>query len=378
MIDPQTYEDADRTAMIYAANWPTIRAMRPQFFLSAGFPSEIKSLQELRYIGGSLHSSDAWRSMKELRGIRQTDLATIVRACARYIDFQVVMFGHQSVSIPVAELLNSYILYRKISRMSVGRRILDIGPGASLLPLFLADDTTVQTYSQIEVTQSLFLFQAALNSFLFREAHRSLVMPAPHYKKPTIGSKIVNMSVISPTVTVRPVYKQRSTLYPWWRTADAYAQSYDLIMSNENICEMSEEALVHHCEMAQNALTDDGLFLIHGIGATKGDPEIFKNRMELIAHLKFKSVLFEPSTDRNGTLARPNRILIGPRHPAYKQAWSIKSIRQFDPKDPFVKRVFGYDEPEGDINDTEGFIVALSEALVQAGLSRPPKQPENG
>lgn len=373
MIDPQTYEDADRAAMIHAGDWPTIRAMRPNFFMNNGFPFQIKSLQELRYIGSSLHSDDAFRNIEELRGIRPVDLARMVRACSRFVDFQTAMFGHQAVKIPVAELLNSYVLYRKISRMSVGSRILDIGPGASLLPLFLADDDSVQTYSQIEVTQSLFLFQAALNSFLFREAHRSLVMPAPHYKRPSLSSKIINMNALSPSVVARPHFKQRTTLYPWWRTADAYAQSYDLIMSNENICEMDEAALLHHGEMALDALSDDGLFLIHGVGATKGDKQLLDDRMELLAALKFRSVLFETSSDHDGHLARPNRILIGPRHPGYEKAAPIKSVRQFDPEHPFVKSIYSFDQPEGDIKDTNGLVLALSDALVQAGISRPPK-----
>lgn len=375
MIDPQTYEDADRAAMIHAADWTTIQAMRPRHFLSTDFPVWIKSLQELRYIGGSLHSNDALRNITELRGIRPADLAKMVRACSHFVDFQIAMFGHQSVKIPAAELLNSYILYRKISRMPVGRRILDIGPGAGLLPLFLADDDNFQTYSQIEVTQSLFLFQAALNEFLFRETHRSLVMPTPHFKKPSINSKVVNISALAPTVTVRPHFKQRTTLYPWWRTADAYAQSYDLIMSNENICEMDEAALLHHGEMALEALTDDGLFLIHGVGATKGNKQILDDRMALLSALKFRSLLFETSNDRGGYLARPNRILIGPRHPAYEQAAPIEPIRQFNPNNSFVKSVFGFDEPEGDIKDIAGFVQALHDALVQAGIGRSPKQP---
>ncbi len=370
MIDPRRYDDTERLAMTRIGQWGAISTFRPNFFQSGGFPVRISEIGEIRYMLTSLHSEqDSDRILREMRGLRSNDVDIIAGAIRRFLRFHVLFANRSVVQVPYTGFLYYYALMKKISRFPANRAVLDIGPGLGLMPFLFGNHFALETYNQVEVTQSLYVLQSAINSVVFADRYRDLAM---EWSGPDLltATELPWTSDVAECIEIALPDRVLCSSFPWWRTQEAFAQSYDIIMSNENICEMDPRAFAYFCDRARHALTPNGVLFIHGIGKTVGDrPRVIRDRLDILADRGFRPILTETSFENGGPLARPNLILVGQRHERYADAGQDMEVRLFDTADPQVRAIYGLDEPDGEVATLKRLRAELTRRL--AGTAEP-------
>lgn len=366
MIDPRRYDDTERLAMTRVGQWSTIGTFRPNFFQAGGFPVKIAELGEIRYLLSALHfAQDAERIVREMRGLRSNEVAIIADSIRRFVRFHALFANRSPVQVPYTGFLYYYALMKKLAGFPGGRVILDIGPGLGFLPFFFGDDFAVDTYNQIEVTQSLYILQSAINSVVFLDRFRDLAMAEGDAGRFLTASDLPRTTTATETIDIEPGDRVQCSSFPWWRMPEAFSQRYDIIMSNENICEMEPRSLAYFCDRARSALKPDGILYIHGIGKTVGDrARVLRGRLDVIAAYGFRSILSEASFENGGRLARPNLMFVGPQHARYADAGQQFDVRRFDSGDPTVRTIYGLDEPDGEIDSLKSLQAELARQLA--------------
>lgn len=367
MIDPRRYDDIERLAMTRVGQWRAINAFRPNFFQDQGFPVRITELGEIRYLLSALHDvPDAERNLREMRGLRTSEIATLCDAIRRFIRFHTVHANRSTIQIPFTGFLYYYALLKKLLGFPEHAAVLDVGPGLGYLPFLLDDRAGFATYNQIEVTQSLYVLQSAINSFVFMEGFRDLAMeeagsgpclPAGGLPRSTRAANTIDIAFDTPAAC---------TLFPWWRLHEAFERQYDVILCSENVCEMGETAFAYFCRKALGSLRPNGVLFFHGLGKTIGNRlELIRERLDMAAACGFRSLLSADSFGNNGRLARPNFVLVGPQHERYGDAVERINLLHFDTDQPMIRAVYGLDEPDGEITDVAALGAALSAALTR-------------
>lgn len=367
MIDPRRYDDLERLAMLLIGDWGTIRTFRPDFFQVHGFPVRIGDLGEIGYLLSAMNDvRDAEGVLREMRGLRAADLAALCIAARRFAGFHAAHIGGDRVRVPFTSLLYYYSLFRKLRNFPRRQAVLDIGAGLGYLPFFLDADCGIETYNQVEVTQSLYLLQSSINACVFGERQRNLATGDSLLPAPLSPETVPRATRVTGSIEIDFPITPACTLFPWWRFDDAFRRTYDVIMSNENICEMDVEALAYIADRAVRSLNPEGFFFIHGIGKTTGArADLIRERMDVLSAAGFRAVLFEPTFGENGKLARPNFILVAPGHPLHANAKRTLRAAEFDLDDPVFGAIYGAGDPDGDITD-----VATLKAEVTRYLER--------
>jgi hypothetical protein len=368
MIDPQQYDDAERLAMSQIGDWRIINTFRPNFFEAGGFPIKISNTGEIRYLFSVMNGAmDADRVLRELRGLRVDDMKIIMRAISKFVKFHITTFGSMSVSIPFTSFLYYYSLYKKLMNFPNHKSILDIGPGLGYLSLFFSDDNSFQRYNQIEVTQSLYVLQSCLNSFVFQQDQQNLGVSFPDLANYALPLRLPDGRRADDTIDLALDQSFRCSLYPWWKLNDAFKQKYDIIMCNENMCEMDTVSFVFFAQKIRECLTPDGVFFVHGFGKTTGDKaKLIQHRLDVLASIGYRVIVSETSFENNGSLSRPNLILSHNNHQSYERHSDRFNVRNFDAADPMVRSIYGLNAPDGDIRDLESFRSAIVKSIGSA------------
>jgi predicted methyltransferase len=361
MLDIAAYDAAERDAMVRCGDWPTIRAMRPDFFEAYGFPTRISRLAEISYLASTLGDPDATPLLKEIRGARPEDLDAVGDAVWRFIAVHRAVSSGTVARVPLARLLHAHVTHRKLKGLASRARILDIGPGEGYVSLFLPRDPGVKHYAAIEVTQSLYMMQSTIGALCFAGSF------ANHVSRPTDSGAIRLSSPGSRAAefAVAPSASPRAALYPWWEAHRAFEQTYDVVMANENICEMPPEALDFYAARIVKSLAPEGVFLIQGIGKSE-TPDTVDTRFAILERHGFRSIVQETSFARGGPLQTPNLVLVGPRHPAHETAATRWRIRVFDQENALIRAMYGLDQPPGEITDHDALVGALKARLTGA------------
>lgn len=362
MLDIATYDDADRAAMIHCGHWATIRAMRPEFFATQGFPTRIERLAELRYLFDAMSKWDSGPVLREMRGARPEDVSAIAQAAKRFIDLHRTLVDREPVRVPLGTLAYKYLTARKIRGFETHGSVLDIGPGEGYLSFYLADDPSIETYAGIEVTQSFYMLQTLIGHQAFGKAFRNhAVDPAP-YPPMHVDRPETDAGETLEDLMVAPPSGARGHLYPWWRAPAAFERTYDVIMSNENVCEMSSTAFAYYADRIAQCLSPEGVFLIQGIGKTV-DPKIMVGRLEQLAARGFRSYILGTTAMPDHPLHTPNFVLVPPGNRHHDAAPAQIMTLRFDAGDPVVRSVYGLDHPPGDITTHADLAGAVGEIL---------------
>ncbi|MDF1794601.1 MAG: hypothetical protein P1U88_22010 [Thalassobaculaceae bacterium] len=365
MLDPATYDLQEEAAKARCGDWTTIASMTPTVFNESGFPVRIKSLSALSYLITTMDETDCSPMLNEIGGARPADIAAIGAATQRYLRFHRILFGARPAIVPVSRLLYTYLIFRKIKALSDPGAILEIGAADGYLPLFIATDDSFKTYDQMEVTQSYYVFQSLIGSHVWGTAHLDLAKDDARYAGPIVRGWDNPRSKKGARLALEIHSDVRSTLFPWWRFNEAFDRRYNLIMSNENICEISLEAFIYYAEQIACSLTPNGMFFVHGIGRTREKSDLDK-RLVILRDVGLRPTLLETTQANGGPLHTPNLMFIGPRHPDHG-TWSGNFTgRRFNTDDPAIRRAYGLDEPAGHITGHDQFVAALREYLNEA------------
>jgi SAM-dependent methyltransferase len=211
-----------------------------------------------------MHETRFMPFQRELGGLGEADIRTFVTALADYCRFFRETFHTTRCDLPLATMLAHYVLYLKLTAWPRYTRLLEIGPGCGYLSFFLARDRKVETYAQIETTESFYLLQHLVNRYCFGStliehaaldplAARAIFLPNPIVPE-------------EPRVTVPLPALARCHHWPWWRIADVMAEYFDIVTSNANLTEMGEDAVRQYAQLIGRALHQDGALIVQDMG----------------------------------------------------------------------------------------------------------------
>ncbi|MEQ8587382.1 MAG: hypothetical protein RLO01_18505 [Thalassobaculaceae bacterium] len=362
MLDIATYDEADRAARVHCGHWATIRAMRPDFFAGQGFPTRIERLTELRYLFDAMSKWDSGPVLQEMGGALPEDVAEITAAVRSFVDLHRAVLDREPARIPLGTLTYQYLVARKVAAFPRHASVLDIGPGEGYQSFYLSRDASVETYSAVEVTQSLYMLQTLVGDRAFGGKFRNhAVDPQPY---PALHFPALRADGAAPlsALTVEPQATARSHLFPWWKAHLAFETRYDVVMSNENICEMSTEAFAFYVGEIARRLSPDGVFLVHGIGKTL-EPKTLNERFQILSAVGFRGFIQETTFKNGGRLHTPNLVLVPPGNTRHGEATETFTERRFDESDPVVRAVYGLDRPAGEITTHAALVDAVRESL---------------
>lgn len=319
-------------------------------FPVSGFPMRIETPAGIRQMIGSLHDGASMRLavQKELRGLRGEDVSAVARAADAVVAMQRTWFPGERALVPAGALLYEHLLARKVFGLPDHARVLDIGPGCGFLSLYFSAHAGIERHAQIEVTQSLYLLQAMVNRFAYGDAAVDLAL-APDAEAPVAA---------------------RSVHYPWWRIDAAFADSYDLIMMNENMCEMPGVAFERYLAGARRSLRREGYLLIQGIGYALA-PQILDERLDSLRKFGFRAVVANQAQKHGGPLAVANLLLVTEGHPRHATANQDYFQLAFDERDPLVRSMFGLDRPMVPLLDDDALKRAIAIRLGTVPATAP-------
>ena len=171
--------------------------------------------------------------------------------------------------MPIEELVKEYIKWRICSSLleifnKTNPKVLEIGPGTGLGSLWLSLLPDTASYSQIEVTPSLYLIQHWIAKTTYRESFFEHANPTQFPQHPSN----LNKCITEDTAVVgheKSISKKLSPLiqhYPWWKIRESFEDlgEIDIVMSHDNIREMHPTALRQYLNLAYKNLKEDGLF----------------------------------------------------------------------------------------------------------------------
>lgn len=266
-----------RSEALGIASLDTIRVKEihsPQFFNSRGFASRIESTVDLHSYVSSMQTDRFEIYLNEMGGWNESEISYLLSRLEIFCRFHAATFGQSSVHIPYSEIAAHYALYLKLKALPDTRRVLEIGPGVGLLSLFTFDDPAFEKYHQVEVTEAFYLLQNSLNRYLYREGlveHASMDLVGRGYSDlgmDKIERKFMagETQSIASGSTVELVRNPRVEHFPWWKVGKIADNQYDVITSNANLSEMSQEAFVFYMNLIKKTLRPGGYFFFQCLG----------------------------------------------------------------------------------------------------------------
>ncbi len=319
MIDVATYRQSESLARQNLNSWRVLQAQHPHVFASSGFPVRIESFGELRMLLDTMQENRYGKYMVELGGLSDLELGAFVDALALYAHwYQGTFHGSRHMPIPLSTMLAHYALFRKITSVQSHGRILEIGPGCGYLSFFIFNDPSVDSYCQIEATESFYLLQNSVNSFLYRNTFTDHICE---------DERLLDESLLLPPVDVRyydsevvktlPVSKvNRCEHLPWWRMERLSGRKFDVITSNANFNEMSEAAFRTYAALIGRSLADDGILFAQCLGGGPLSLSVIIRTLESHG----LGVLALTDTMHGRPLPVPNLVMVRTSHPSYGAA----------------------------------------------------------
>ncbi|MDF1792275.1 MAG: hypothetical protein P1U88_10220, partial [Thalassobaculaceae bacterium] len=293
MIDPTTYNEAEARGFRSISNWVWQSMMTTSALEPSSFPMRIQSVRDLRPLLDSMHQSRFAKFVAELKGVSEQEIDEIVAGIARFARFYVRTFHDGTVPLPMNTMLSSYLVSRKLRALPQRGSMLEIGPGAGYLAFFTGAEHGFATRTQIEVTQSLYLMQALVNGLLFEERYQDLAVTdenAAALGTLTDGMRIRNSAYEqTPTLHWRP--DPAMVQVPWWRIDDALngSTTYDVIVANANLYEMTFGAFAYYFENFRHCLAPHGAVLLQDLGLRRGHETL--NRMDTLISLGYRPLV---------------------------------------------------------------------------------------
>ncbi len=365
MIDPAAYNDAETRGYRSMANWVWQSMMTTSKLEPSAFPLRVESVRDLRPMLDSMHQSRFAKFVAELRGLSEAELDEVADGLARFARFYVRVFQDDTVPLPLNTMLASYLTARKLRALPHRATMLEIGPGCGYVPFFTGAEHGIRSRTQIEVTQSLYLMQALVNDFLFEE--RTLDLAVAAETGAAVGTLTDGMRIRHgvydriPSVTWRP--EPAMTQVPWWRVDDALdgRTTYDVIVANANLYEMTFGAFAYYFEAFRNCLAPHGAVLVQDLGLRRGHETL--NRMDTLIALGYRPLVHVVAGKDRYAMATENLLLVTSGHPHWDDAARDFKADHLPEQVAMVRAVYGLDRPEGDRVTREQLMARVETAL---------------
>lgn len=349
MLDPATYNAGETRGFRSIANWTWQSMMTTSALEPSSFPTRVDSIRDLRPLIDSMHQGRFTKFVDELRGLSEAEIDEVVEALVSFARLHVRVFQGDRVTLPLNTMMSSYLVARKLRALPRHGSMLEIGPGTGYLAFFTGAKHGFGARTQIEVTQSLYLMQSLVNDFLFEE--RALDLAIEREESAAVGTLTDGMRIRHgayesiPTVTWRP--EPAMTQVPWWRIDDALdgRTTYDVIVANANLYEMTFGAFVYYFESFRRCLAPHGAVLMQDLGLRRGTEAL--NRMETLIALGYRPLVHVTAGKAGRGMATENLLLVTEGHPHWAETAADFKAEHFPADIPLVRAVYGLDRPEG-------------------------------
>jgi hypothetical protein len=265
MLEIADYRASERLARSVIGSWLTAQTHDVDHFARSGFPVRIESRHETGQLLDTMQENRFELFMRELNGLTASDATLLTDALAESVRFQMATLPKRRPIIPLSTMISSLTLYRKILGCKDRvESVLEVGPGCGYLAFFLANAPALRDYSQVEACESFYILQSLINAHLFRHRYCDFAIRAGVDLSLNVRRDVDD----TPIVLDAELPPQACFHYPWWTLGMLYGSGprYDVVTSNANLNEFSENALREYLAIFLRVLKDDGLFVVQCTG----------------------------------------------------------------------------------------------------------------
>jgi hypothetical protein len=347
MLDAAAYRAYEIAGKRAIASWRLSKINDPYVFQNVGFPVRTESVLDVAQILDTMQEDCFDYYMGEIGGLTEDEAIFFADVCVDYIRFYQRTFQSERVIVPLSTMIAHYLIYRKLLGYNPQfRNLLELGPGCGYLSFFLRYHPFLRDYSQIESTESFYLLQSSINDHVF----------GPHFSEYAISQRTQadqNFYVSKLKWHLKFQYEQQKVIsvarnaicnhYPWWRLGDIAGKRYDIVTSNANLNEFSDEALFQYLSLISDVLADDGAIIAQCLG---GGPPSFESIFEKMKSAGFVPVvLVHGDADRGRTFIKWNAVFVGRKHPLHAEyAEKTPRLNTWDRNIAFVNRMYFMNE----------------------------------
>lgn len=240
MIDHLSYRAAESIA---SSDVSLQQAYVPASFRGDGnIPTRVESIQDLRHMLDTMqeHRFDGY--MQEIHGLSDDEHKSIRAQIDLLTEMQIIHFPDHTPIKPLDTIMSAWALWKKLTvARPNAKTILEIGPGCGYLSCFLAANSNVTNYTQIESCESFYLLQSMVNAMSF-------------------GARIWEAALEN------KCGDQTVWHLPWWRVREILP-AYDVITANACLCEFTDRAFSDYVNLFDQCATPDTLLLVQCTGA---------------------------------------------------------------------------------------------------------------
>jgi hypothetical protein len=341
-MDIGSYRLNERVAKTAIPSWRLKAIQGAHVFRQVGFPIEIESTDELVNLLDTMHENQFDAFMTELDGMAEDEIDALLDALVEYCRFFRIHFPAAEAPIPLSTMIAHQAIAMKLRSLGMARRILEIGPGCGYLSFFVGRWPTLENYAQIESAESFYILQNLINKHVFGYRFCDHAQVDWGAKAAQIGKLASEVDYLEVPTRMAVSFPTVCNHYPWWRIDELAEQKFDVVTTNANVTEFSEDAFKQYVQMIDRCLSLDGCVFIQCFGGGRLEPiKIFRGLLgiRLIPVVAMTPVGGQTIMGKHFVL--PNFLFVRERHPlAAKYARGTLSFPLFEPDDPFVRNVF--------------------------------------
>jgi hypothetical protein len=300
-MDIAHYRRAETAAHQALRNWRQGQSMLPIVFERVGFPVRVESVADLAPLTDTMQEGRFALYMTELGGLSSADeVPWLVSALVDYARFYAATFHAREVVLPLSTMMAHQALAIKLRPwINQNSRVLEIGAGCGYLPFFIKD--RVRAYHQIETTESFYMLQHLVNAWCYRDRLQEAAFDSP---PASVEPLTPSPSGESPSVMLDES-EPGCAHWPWW-LAGAPRGPFDVITSNANLSEMTDNALLGYADLIKRTLAPEGAFIVQCFGG--GHENTTAQRMfDVLAGVGLKALFIagrSPLVVGNGVFVR--------------------------------------------------------------------------
>ena len=357
-MDFFAYRRWEALALESELSWMSRRAHYPQTFEQAGFPVWLDSIEDTKLLLTS--HSGRWKDfLAELGGLNDIDIKIIKECVKKFVAFYNSMFTYKKLVVPIEDIIQQYIVYNACSRIldvvSIDKpNVLEIGPGLGMQTLMLPIYNNQLTYSQLEVTPSLYIVQHWLSKLTHQNKFIEEANPTQNPTLASNSSKHMGSIVDNNFSTNISTGDYPVTHYPWWKVKQSFEANgkLDLVISNDNLFEMNPLAVNQYVKSAYESLSDDGFFFVNSFGSSKTFHQNHQSIKKIFLDAGFVTLLHLPRLAKLKS-SNSNQVLAFEKAVFVKNTSSIGQNSLQDPvklQDYFAWKLFGRKERGQDLD----------------------------
>jgi hypothetical protein len=260
------YRNLENLAKAMSASFREQDKQFPATFEKVNFPVRLNSIAEAHKLCNWNSFGTFEKYMRFSNGLSNDDIDLLLEDLKSFVEFQKTFFPQDKIYLPIEQFYKSLMLFKIAEVLGVKGDVFEIGPGVGTNALIFGKHTT--SYHATEVTESFYIFQSMLYSFVYKNKFDDAIWHGIKDYNCCYNTK-EQQDDIFPEVLVD---NTRKTVfqYPYWKMNELYNNNkyeFELVMSNANLLEMTTEALDTYMDFISKKLANNGFFMYFGCGA---------------------------------------------------------------------------------------------------------------